>query len=138
MMLDDVHAALRTQLNVMVGTAPIAWEGVKYDPPNGPFLQPYLLPAETFTPTMGDTFERLEGVFQVNVNTPAGSGSGVAENLAEQVLALFRRGEALTSGGVTVVIQKSWRGAGTSDGVWYRIPVSIRFWANIDEALLGN
>lgn len=128
----SVHAALRTQLNALNPSYPIQWEGTKLDANVRTFLQPQFMPAESVTNTIGSsTFQRLEGVFQVMIYTPAGGGSAAAETIADALLALFPRNATLASGGVTVYIQKSWRDGAMTDGVWYRIPVSIRYWANL-------
>ena len=131
MSIAAIHTALRSRLSSLAFSpvVPIAWEGVEFEPGKKSFLQAFFLPAETSTPSMDAGGQRAEGIFQVTVNVPAGGGSGGAEAMADSIIGHFPRGSSMAGVGVDVNVLKAWRSTGLTDGVWYRIPVSIRYWA---------
>ncbi|MCF9000472.1 phage tail terminator-like protein [Pseudomonas syringae] len=68
----------------------IAYQGVSFTPePDKTYLSAFTLPAGTGTNTLGGDHRVYTGVFQVNVVTPAGNGTGEAEGLVDDIAALF-------------------------------------------------
>lgn len=134
MSLVAIRVALETHLSSMTPEVPTAWENTKFDPQvNVAFQKASLLPAEPENPSFGDAFHRAQGIFQVQLNYPLLSGSAVALARAELVKTTFYRGLSLVSSGVTVVVSRTPEIApALVDGEWYTIPVSIRYFANIN------
>lgn len=71
-------------------TLRIAYQGVTFDPePDETYLAAFTLPAGTNTNTLSGDHRVYTGVFQINVVTPAGNGTGDAEGLADDLGDLF-------------------------------------------------
>lgn len=83
---------------------PVAWQNVALTPPAGTYLRAFLLPADTDSQDMAGDHRAYTGVFQVSIVTPNGQGSGAAEELAEELAALFPMALRLTSGAFAVQI----------------------------------
>lgn len=68
----------------------IAYQGVSFDPePDETYLGAFTLPAGTNTNTLSGDHRAYTGVFQANVVTPAGNGTGDAEGLVDDLGDLF-------------------------------------------------
>lgn len=99
--MSDQHilAALRTRLVSFAQTKGLnlAAEGVAFVPDaTKTHLADHLLPAETENPSMGRDHRRYVGIYQVDVDAPASSNVGDLRNLANDLVAHFPRGLALT------------------------------------------
>lgn len=69
---------------------PVAYEDVPFTPPaTGHYLEVFLMPAATLTATIKGTRGRMIGLFQINLYTRAGQGSGPSETLAQSIIAAF-------------------------------------------------
>jgi len=132
MSIVSVRAALQTQLNNMTPALATAWEGVKYDPVDGtPYQAVYVMPSVE-NPTMGDDYHRLIGIFKINLFYPTMVGTATAEARAELIKTTFARGTSLTSGGITVRIEKTPEiMQGRADGDRWMIPINIRWFAGV-------
>ena len=133
MSITAVRAALQTKLNGMAALA-TAWEGVGYTPVTGtPYQSVFVLPAEPENPTFGDDFYREQGIFQVSLFYPIGAGTAAAETRAELIRTTFKRGTSMTSGTVTVIVNKTPEiSPGRVDGDRWHIPVKIQWFAGIN------
>lgn len=128
----NIYSAFRQTLNAAALGYPIAWENASFVPTAGEtYLEATLLPGEVVMPEMTGTLRREIGIFQVTVCIPVGGGTGAAEAVAEQIIALFPRGTSLTYNGISATIEKAWRSVGAPVGAWYRLPVSVRYWSNV-------
>ncbi len=129
----SARAALQTKLSGMAALA-TAWENVPYTPVVGtPYQAAYCLFAEPENPTMGDDYHRIQGIFQVSLFYPLSVGTASAEARADLIQSTFKRGTSMTSGSVTVIIEKTPEiSPGRVDGDRWHIPVKIRFYAGIN------
>lgn len=83
----------------------IAYQGVTFSQASGEtYLAAFTLPAGTGSETLGGDHKVYTGVFQVNVVTPAGSGTGKAEGIVDEIAALFPLNTRLTKSGLTVMV----------------------------------
>jgi len=132
MSIVSVRAALQSKLNGMAALD-TAWENISYTPVVGtPYQAAYVMPAIPDNPTMGDDFYREQGIFQISLFYPLQEGTAIAEARAQLIRTTFKRGTSMTSGGVTVRIDKTPEiGAGRVDGDRWHIPVKIRWFAGI-------
>jgi len=132
MSIVSVRAALQTKLNGMAALA-TAWENVPYTPVAGtPYQAAYVLAAEPDNPTLGDGFYREQGIFQVSLFYPLQAGTATAEARAQLIRTTFKRGTSMTSGSVTVIVDKTPEiGQGRVDGDRWHIPVKIRWSAGV-------
>ena len=133
MALVEIRTALETKLNALTPTLATAWESVPFTPVVGTaYQQVNLMIADTLNPTLGGTHYRIKGFMQVLLCYPPNAGAKVASTRADLLVNHFKRGTSLTSGGITVIIDKTPSIApALIDGVLYKIPVSIYFSADI-------
>ncbi len=133
MSLSVIRAALETKLNGITPAISTSWQNVAFTPvPGTPYQSAYLIPAEPDNPTLGDSHHREHGIFQVSLFYPLQAGSGTAESRAELIKAAFARGQSMTSGSVTVRINKTPSiGNGRVDGDRWHVPVKIQYFADI-------
>lgn len=133
MSIVSVRAALEAKLNAMTPTLAIAWQNVGYTPVTGtPYQACFLLPATPSNPTVGDGFYREQGIFQISLFYPLLAGPGTAEARAQLIRTTFKRGTAMTSGSVSVLVDTTPEiGQGRADDDRWHIPVKIRWSAGI-------
>jgi len=144
------RAALEVALNAMTPAIDTAYENVAFKPadvtatgariegvpyPKGagkPYQQAHVL----FAPPDNETFGRAHierGYMQVKLMYPLLAGTAAVMARAELMRAKFYRGASFTSGGVTVIIEKTPEiGSGSVDGDRFVVIVKIRFFANIN------
>lgn len=83
----------------------IAYQGVAFTPTSvETYLAAFTLPAGTNSETLGGDHKAYTGLFQVNVVTPAGSGTSKAEGIVDELAGLFPLNTRLTKSGVTVMV----------------------------------
>jgi len=133
MALVEIRTALETKLNALTPALATAWESVPFTPVVGTaYQQVNLMIADTLNPTLGGTHYRIKGFMQVLLCYPPNAGAKTAATSADLLVNHFKRGTSLTSGGITVIIDKTPSIApALIDGVLYKIPVSIYFSADI-------
>lgn len=130
----EIRSALETRLASVSGSPQIGWDNTEFEPPAGEvILLAHLLRGETVSRTLGTPELTMEqGIFQVSVLAPRGSGSKSAEDVADAVREHFPKGLSLSSGGLSVRIAR--RGSVTparQDGAWHRIDVSIPYFCHV-------
>jgi len=77
--------------------------------------------------------DRHTGLFQVDVFEPADTGEETAIAEAERIAACYARGTALSYGGVTVQVTKSYRSTGdSSDPAWFMVSAVIAWRADVE------
>ncbi|MCK5605396.1 DUF4128 domain-containing protein [Candidatus Pacearchaeota archaeon] len=128
-----VRSALQSKLDSIYPALATAWENVEYVPVvDTPYQAAYVLTAEPDNPTMGDDYYREQGIFQVSLFYPLSVGTSAAEVRAELIRTTFKRGTSMTSGSVTVIVNKTPEiSQGRRDGDRWMIPVKIRWYAGI-------
>ena len=133
MSIASVRTALETKLNAISPALATAWQNVGYTPVTGtPYQACYLMPATPDNPTLGDGFYREQGILQVSLFYPLQAGPQTAEVRAELIRAAFKRGTAMTSGSVKVLVDRTPEiGQGRVDDDRWMIPVKIRWSAGI-------
>lgn len=133
MSLAAVRIALETKLLNMSPTLATAWENSPYTPVVGtPYQQVWLLPATPANPTFGDDYYREQGLFQMTLLYPLQTGPAAAMARAELIRTAFKRGTSMTSGTVTVIVDKTPEiGVGRIDGDRWAVPVKVPWHADI-------
>ena len=108
MSLTHIRAALESRLGTVTPVISTAYENVAFVPVmDAPYQRAHLLPAMPQNPTMGRSFHRDIGMFQVMLCYPLQTGAGAAEAQAELIRTAFSRGTTLTHGDVTVCIDRT-------------------------------
>ena len=133
MSISSVRIALETKLATITPALSTAYENVPFTPVTGTAYQrAYLMPATPANPTMGDGYYREQGIFQITLMYPLQAGPKTAADRAELIRAAFKRGTTLTSGTVSVIIERTPEiGQGRVDGDRWMIPIRVRFFASV-------
>lgn len=129
MIYSPIINAINKQLKGIPNAPTLAEENKTYKPTlRTKWMRSTLLPAEPTQVTIGiDRMLRYNGVCQVDVFVPADSGS--TDTIVDTIVAHFNSQPVrfLDEAGETINIKLAWRGVGTSETDWYRIPVFIRY-----------
>lgn len=124
----EIRAALESEIANVPGipsAANRAWENVRFEPtPGTPWVRMTLLPGSTRPAYLGaDPKNRIDGLFQVDIFHPVGSGPASADTLADAVRLRYKVSRTLTAGSVGVRFNWSERMPGRVDGPWYAVSV---------------
>lgn len=83
----------------------IAYQGAEFVPAaDETYLSCFALPAGTDTNTLAGDHRVYTGVFQINVVTPVGNGTGDAEGLVDELAELFPAYLRLSKGDFEVIV----------------------------------
>ena len=127
-------AALEARVVAIASPLPTRWENVVFVPPTdgSAFQHVDIISAPPDNPTLGDGFYRELGLMQVTLSYPLGNGSGACYAKAEAIRAWFPRGLTLTSGGITVHIQRTPAiGPKLPSTDRFVLPVTVRWCADV-------
>jgi hypothetical protein len=134
MSIAGIQAALDTQLQTLSGLDPtqVAWPTVPFTPTVGvPYLAPEM--SSLVRTVVGAGVKgviKWTGTYTVNVIDAIGRGTADVSARADAILALFKKGTALsTSDGLTVICDVPSPLPLIQDGAWARIPVTVHFFA---------
>lgn len=84
---------------------PIAWPNIAFTPPDdAPYGRVYVLPAQTVGQDLEGHMRTYQGILQLNIIIPAGSGVSQARGLAKSIADAFPEGLPLVDGDLTVYI----------------------------------
>ena len=126
-----IRAALETHLsNTLVGTD-IAYENVAFSPTTGTlFVKPTFIPTVTQPAVRGLNPQLLyQGVFNVMVNTPEGSGPALSDTTCNTISNAFAATTdiSIVVGADTYIVRIRYaeRQQGRIDTPWYSVPINI-------------
>ena len=133
MSIASVRTALEAKLNAMSPAIATAWQNVGYTPVTGtPYQACFVMPATPSNPTVGDGFYREQGIFQISLFYPLLAGAQAVEARAQLIRTTFKRGTAMTSGSVSVLVDTTPEiGQGRADDDRWHVSVKIRYSAGI-------
>ncbi len=84
---------------------PVAWPNIAFEPPdNAPYGRVYVLPAQTVGQDLEGQLCTYQGILQLNIIAPAGSGVTQARGFVKSVADAFPEGLPLVDGDLTVYI----------------------------------
>lgn len=84
---------------------PVAWPNLPFTPPDSsPYGRVYVLPAQTVGQDLEGHMRTYQGILQLNIIIPAGSGVSQAIGLAKSIADAFPEGLPLVDGDLTVYI----------------------------------
>ncbi|MCZ0535583.1 phage tail terminator-like protein [Escherichia coli] len=122
---------------------PIAWPNIAFTPPDdAPYGRVYVLPAQTVGQDLEGQLRTYQGILQLNIIAPAGSGVTLARGLTKSVVDAFPEGLPLVDGNLTVYIngppqvrqpiqdRPTSAPNGSSGSITYTIPVSMQYRAD--------
>ena len=128
---NSIRAALETHLAATVGTTPIAYENVAFRPTTGTlFVKPTFIPTLTQPAVRGTNPQLLyQGLFNVMVNAPEGSGPALADTTCNTITNAFSATSdiSLVVGAETYIVRIRYaeRQQGRIDTPWYSVPINI-------------
>lgn len=122
---------------------PVAWPNIPFTPPDSsPYGRVYVLPAQTVGQDLGGQLRTYQGILQINVIAPAGSGVNQARGLALSIADAFPEGLPLVGGDLTVYIngppqirspiqdRPTSAPSGSSGSITYTTPISMQYRAD--------
>ncbi|EBG5224777.1 TPA: DUF4128 domain-containing protein [Salmonella enterica] len=122
---------------------PIAWPNIAFTPPDDtPYGRVYVLPAQTVGQDLEGQLRTYQGILQLNIIAPAGSGVTLARGLTKSVADAFPEGLPLVDGDLTVYIngppqvrqpiqdRPTSSPNGTTGSITYTTPVSMQYRAD--------
>lgn len=122
---------------------PIAWPNIAFTPPDdAPYGRIYVLPAQTVGQDLEGQLRTYQGILQLNIIAPAGSGVTLARGLTKSVADAFPEGLPLVDGDLTVYIngppqvrqpiqdRPTSSPNGTTGSITYTTPVSMQYRAD--------
>lgn len=129
MSISTVQSALLTSAATALGAIPTEHENVKFTPPtNAKWAKVSFLPAIPAVETLGSAgLDRADGVLQIDLNYPLTTGNSAARADYEAIRAVFPAGSRHTNTGQVVTITQSGRSQGRIVDNYYRVSISI-FW----------
>lgn len=127
MSYSTIQTILDTQLQTVV-TANLQLENTTRETKLIDFVRSTLLPSQTEIVTLGATgYDRLNGLYQIDVFVKLGSGANAANVQADAIMAAFTKGTYLTSGTTNVLIENKWRIPARVLQNFYQIPVFVQW-----------
>lgn len=128
-----VRRAIETKLAAITPAIETAYENTSYTPTTGtPYQRAEMLPAKPDNVVMGAKFYFEQGIYQVTLCYPQGSGTGDAQARALLLQQTFRRASTSSSGGLSTMVSATPEiGRAYQDGDRYCIPVSIPYIAQV-------
>lgn len=107
----DISGALDGLLDTFAtaNSLQVAWEGLKFDPPDALYLRQFLIPLEVEQAELGETGQDLHnGIYQVDIVVEAGTGQKEVLEMLDKLGDHFKRGTKETYQSVTVkIVQNS-------------------------------
>lgn len=133
MSLTAIRAALEQAVESITPALATAWENVEYKPIEGvPYQRVYIIYAEPNNQEYGKNHQEI-GMLSINLYYPAKTGANALEQRIALIRDKFARGSSFTSGGITVVINRTPAvGPSLNEDGRYMRNVSARFYANIN------
>lgn len=112
----------------------IAYQGVAFEPqPGETYLAAFLLPAATNSITLDGSDRVYTGIFQISVVAPAGTGTGSAEGIADELDPLFPNGLRLSLGELSLITLSPVDVAAPVMGsTTLTVPASFQYRASVD------
>lgn len=130
-----IHGALSARLKAFADAEilRVAWENRDFTPPETIYLREALLPASTRAAGLGSNAAQYSpGLYQVDVLAPVGKGHAPASRVVDGLVAHFSRGLILsTSGGIEVVIVKTYPGPAIQEDARLKVPVTVDFYSYV-------
>lgn len=124
----NVRGALTARANTTAGLpSSRAYEGVTFSPTVGTAYVAYtLIPTQERPSTLGQDGQTLrQGLFQISLYYPAGTGTGTAEAMADAVKSNFVPGTSLTQNSVTVRVSYAERSQCMVTPDWVQCNVTV-------------
>jgi len=134
----EIRAALISRLiavspGAAISSSIIAWENKSFTPVAGTrWYRATFLPGMAQAAAVGvDAQNRHYGLMQIDVCEPKDNGDVLPGNEAERIATCYKRGTVLTYSGVSVRIERAYRGSAIPSEDWFMVPVLIEYRADV-------
>lgn len=116
----------------------IAWPNIRFEPdPQRMYVGVSYLFKRTATVSCGvDGFERISGLYQLDIYDIVGKGKSDSMRVAMELVDHFRGGTVLCNECVRVHITSAWMSTPMMEENRYRIPVTVDWWCDSQKS--GN
>lgn len=135
MSLNDVQYALQHAVSQCLQGWPLAEENKPFRPQGGrKWAAVHFLPRQPAAAALGsDAADEVRGIVQIDLNYPPGLGTDEARRDFELVRQCFHAGTRLARNGREVLIINCGRAAGQNLDGFYRVPITISWFAHIER-----
>jgi hypothetical protein len=129
--------AVKTRLALLGGANHTAWPNKRYQPGNALWYSVHYVPNNPTPVTLGSQGEdNLQGFVQIDVNILTDTGEKTQTDALNSLEAWFVAGRKLTFDGQSVVVTSAARAQGMNSGAYWKVPLSIYFYARYQRPLL--
>lgn len=114
----------------------VAWHNIHFKPDvTKIYLQVHFMPGQTAAASLGtDGFERVQGIYQIDVNVPMTTGISVTEHLCLNLVDYFRGGKKLkTCNNHEVTITTAYYGTAQANKDRLVTPITIMWRAYVQK-----
>lgn len=125
-----IHSLLDQRLNTIPNLPSTLTENSVFDASSNvpSFIRSTILPARSAVISLGASAgKKLQGLYQVDVFYPSGTGSTAAQTLADTVVATFPIGLILTSGTIQVMVEIASAMPAYDISKYYGVPILIQW-----------
>lgn len=113
------------------GSIEIAHENVSYTPTAGTAYAELIMAQNAREMISYADSDEVTGVFRVILRYPVETGSGAAKTQADSILSHFSNAKRISYSGQEVTILSGQREPGLAEDGWYKLVVTLRFWARL-------
>lgn len=109
---------------------------VLFNPPsNAAWARLHFVPAQPTVATLGGGgTDRVDGFLQIDLNYPLNKGTKPSDDMFEALRLLFTAGARFTYSGQQVVVVSCGRSQGRTDNGFWKVPVTVVFYAHITRS----
>jgi hypothetical protein len=128
---NDILTVMQTPLASLntVDMGDIVYVNTMYTPELSPYVQVFHLPAPMYQASLGTYGQyRYDGIFQVDVNVPAGSGRTVVNPILAEIKEIYKPGTLLTNKDISVRCKAVWESTPYEENGWYTVPINVRYY----------
>lgn len=113
---------------------PTAYENKDYSPDQDTaYAEVFSLPNPVEANSLND-LDETSGLFRIILRYPSGDGAIAAKLKAQEIVDAFKIGTSVPYSGQSAIISKTTRQKGVNEDGWYKIVVSIQYFALITRA----
>lgn len=106
---------------------PIAHENLDFEPTPGEAYAELLVLQNDATPATLKHTNETDGVFRVILRYPVNKSSIPAKTKVDEIFAVFKIGQRLTYGGVSLTLTANQRAPGINEDGWYKLVLTMPY-----------
>ncbi|WP_407078922.1 phage tail terminator-like protein [Candidatus Regiella insecticola] len=111
---------------------PVASQNVHFSDTGSLYLQSHLLPATTECLDLAQVSRIYQGIYQITLCAPTGSGQSPIQTLADDIISVFDLGTTFSDSIIScTIVSVPTLFAGITHCTTYRLPLSMRYRAHV-------